>query len=185
MARRAQLVEQRKQEQTRLHQSGDAFVRRSMKQSITTLCSRIAVFHKAIAEAIRDDDEIGATAIRLQTVLGIAPVVAATLIAEMPELGALDRRRIAALAGLAPVPRDSGKQIPTRAIRGGRPVVRSMLYIAALQASRHHPNFKAFREKPESKGKTAKQAIIAVARKLPTITNAIVKSGTDFNNIIT
>lgn len=181
VARRAQLVEQRKQERTRLHQAGDAFVRRSLKQSIATLSARIAVFDKAIATVIRDEDGMGATAIRLQTAPGVGSFVAAMLLAEVPELGTLDRRSVAALVGLAPVPRDSGKRNGPRAIRGGRPAVRSMLYLAALQASRRHPVFKAFRDQLEARGKTPKQAIVATARKRIVTLNAMIKTDTDFN----
>ncbi len=86
----------------------------------------------------------------------------------------------AALVGLAPVARDSGKRNPPRAIAGGRPVLRRMLYLAALQASLHHPRFKAFRARLQDKGKAPKQAIVAVARKLLTILNAMIRDNADF-----
>ncbi|KIQ67918.1 transposase, partial [Wenxinia marina] len=111
---------------------------------------------------------------------GVGPVVAWALLAEMPELGKLDRRRIAALAGLAPVARDSGMRSPPRRIAGGRPVIRSLLYLAGLQASRRDPAFAAFRARLEAAGKRPKQAIIAVARKLLTVLNAMLRDAKDY-----
>lgn len=179
-ARRRQLVEHRKREKTRLRQTADPVARRSIQKAIRQLDAEVLFFDTKIAEAARAEDEMGATARRLQTAPGIGPVVAATLVAEMPELGHLDRRRIASLAGLAPIARDSGKRSPARTIRGGRPVVRAMLFMAALQASRHDPDFKAFRDRLEEKGKAPKQAIIAVARKLLTALNAMIRDQNDF-----
>lgn len=106
--------------------------------------------------------------------------MAATLIAELPELGRLDRRAIAALAGLAPRARDSGQRHARRAIGGGRPARRRMLYLAALQATRRQPRFQAFRANLEAQGKPVKQALFAVARKLLTILNAMIRDQADF-----
>ena len=179
-ARRLQLVEMRKQEATRLQQTADARACADIRSHIAFLGRRIARFDARIAKLVTEDAAFARTERRLRTAPGIGPVVAATLNAELPELGHLDRRRIAALAGLAPVARDSGKRTRSRAIAGGRPVVRRMLYLAALQASRHHPRFKAFRARLEEQGKSAKQAIIAVARKLLTILNAMIRDEADF-----
>ena len=92
-----------------------------------------------------------------------------------------DRRSIASLTGLAPIARDSGQWKGQRRIGKGRPIVRAALYIAALHASKHDEAFKAFRKRLEDKGKTPKQAICAVARKILTILNAMVKSGQNYN----
>ena len=179
-ARRLQLVEMRKQEATRLKQTADTGACADLRSHIAFLDRRIARVEARITELVTGDDAFADVERRLRTAPGIGPVVAAILIAELPELGRLDRRRIAALAGLAPVARDSGKRSLPRAIAGGRPVVRRMLYLAALQASRHHPRFKAFRGRLEEQGKSAKQAIIAVARKLLTILNAMIRDNADF-----
>lgn len=117
---------------------------------------------------------------RLRTVPGVGPIVAATLIAELPKLGQLDRRRIAALVGLAPVARDSGKHSARRSIAGGRPVVRTVLYRAALHASRWCPAFKAFRSRLQTTGKPVKAAITATARKLLVTLNAMLAKGTHY-----
>ena len=178
--RRLQLVEMRKQEATRLKQTANAKARADIRSHIAFLDRHIARFDARIAELVAGDEAFARTARRLRTAPGIGPVVAATLIAELPELGRLDRRRIAALVGLAPVARDSGKRNPPRAIAGGRPVLRRMLYLAALQASRRHPSFMAFRACLQDQGKPPKVAIIAVARKLLTTLNAMLRSQTDF-----
>ncbi len=180
-ARRRQLVEMRKQERTRLQQAAAAIVRADIAASIRGLDRRIARFEAEIAALIAADPALAATARRLQTAPGIGPTVAATLLAEAAELGKLDRREIAALAGLAPVANDSGRRRGPRTIRGGRPVLRAMLYLAALQASRYAPRFKAFRDRLEAAGKTAKQAIIATARKLLVVLNAMERSARDFD----
>ncbi|MEE8455269.1 MAG: IS110 family transposase [Limibaculum sp.] len=180
VTRRFQLVEMRKQEATRLKQTADSGACADIRSHIALLGRRIARFDARIETLTTEDEAFARIERRLRTAPGIGPVVAATLIAELPELGSLDRRRIAALAGLAPVARDSGKRNPPRAIAGGRPVLRRMLYLAALQASRRHPVFMAFRARLQDQGKSPKTAIIAVARKLLTILNAMLRSQTDF-----
>jgi transposase len=112
----------------------------------------------------------------LTTVPGIGLVVAAILIAELPELGRLSRRQIAALVGLAPFPRDSGERRGYRAIRGGRAEVRCALFNAARVAIQHNPILKAFYERLRAKGKNGKVAIVAVMRKLVTILNVMLKN---------
>ncbi len=179
-ARRLQLVEMRKQEATRLKQTANAEACADIRSHIRLLDRRIVRVEARITELVAEDETFADAERRLRTAPGIGPVVAAILIAELPELGRLDRRAIAALAGLAPVARDSGKRIRSRAIAGGRPVIRRMLYLAALQASLHHPRFKAFRARLQDNGKAPKQAIIAVARKLLTILNAMIRTQTDF-----
>ncbi|MCR9221108.1 MAG: IS110 family transposase [Alphaproteobacteria bacterium] len=179
-ARRRQLVEDRKREKTRIHQADGPRMRRSIERHIRFLDREIAALERELARAVADDPESARAEARLRTAPGVGPVVALTLLAEMPELGQPDRRQIAALAGLAPVARDSGRRTPKRRIQGGRPLVRSMLYIAAQQA-RRHPAFTAFVERMTDAGKAPKQIIIAVARKLVTILNAMLKNDADFH----
>lgn len=179
-ARRRQLVEARKQETCRLKQAADAFLCRSHRRQIAVLTREIARVEAEIEALTERDPELAAAARRLRTAPGVGPVAAATLIAEMPELGTLDRRAAAALAGLAPVARDSGRRRPAREIAGGRPTVRSILYLAALAASRRHPRFKAFRDRLEGRGKCKKAAIVAVARKLLTCLNSMLRDSQDF-----
>jgi len=179
-ARRRQLVEMRKQEQTRLQQTADPLARRSIARVIALLDREIKAFEAKIAATIAADPELGEIARRLQTAPGVGPIVAATLLAELPELGRLDRRHIAALVGLAPIADDTGRRRGVRRIRGGRPIPRSLLYIAALHASRHDPGFRAFRARLQAAGKSVKQALVATARKLLTTLNAMLRTGTDF-----
>ena len=113
----------------------------------------------------------------LASVPGVGPVVARTLIAEMPELGTLDRRQIAALAGLAPFTRQSGQWKGKSFIGGGRKSVRTVLFMAALVAARFNPQLKAFRDKLVAAGKPKLVAVVATARKLLTMLNAIVRDG--------
>jgi transposase len=113
---------------------------------------------------------------------GIGLVVAATLIAELPEIGRLSRRQIASLAGLAPFPCESGDRIGYRAIRGGRAEVRRALYNGARSAIQHNPIAKPFYERLRSRGKSHKVAIVAAMRKLLTILNAMLKAGTDWRH---
>jgi transposase len=121
---------------------------------------------------------------QMRTAPGVGPIVAATLFAELPELGRLDRRRIAALAGLAPITRDSGKRAGRRTIGGGRPIVRTMLFIAGLHASRRDAIFRGFRLRLEAAGKPVKAAITATARKLLTVLNAMLAAGTGYRPVI-
>ena len=106
---------------------------------------------------------------------GVGNVTARTLLAEMPELGTLDRRKIAALAGLAPYTQSSGKWKGKSFIAGGRSSVRTVLYMAALTAIRTNPLLKDFYQQLLARGKAKLKALIAVARKLLTILNAIIR----------
>jgi transposase len=178
--RRRQLVEMRKQEATRLQQTADPVARADIRGVIAMLDRRIAKIEARMSDLVTADPELAAIERRLRTAPGVGPIVAATLIAELPELGQIDRRSIAALAGLAPIARDSGRRSGPRSIGGGRPIVRTILYLAALQASRRFPQFIHFRERLQAAGKSVKTAIIATARKLVVVLNAMLASGTDY-----
>ena len=111
----------------------------------------------------------------MKSVPGVGPATLRTLIAELPELGHLTRRKIAALVGVAPINRDSGTWRGRRTIAGGRPAVRTALYMAALVASRANPVIAAHYKKLRAAGKTGKQALIACMRKLLVILNAVLR----------
>ena len=117
-------------------------------------------------------------AMRLRSIPGIGPVSAAMLIAEMPELGKMTAGEAAAMTGLAPVPYDSGTMRGKRMIAGGRRALRHVLYQAALAAAYHNPALKSVARRLKERGKPHKLVIIAVARRLVTIANAILKNGT-------
>ncbi|MEM6487723.1 MAG: transposase, partial [Pseudomonadota bacterium] len=127
---------------------------------------------------ITADGALSVQARLLRAVPGIGPTVLATLLGELPELGTLCRRRIAALAGLAPHARESGRWTGTRRIWGGRRKVREALCIAALSASRHIPVLIAMRDRLRAKAKAPKTILITIARQLLVILNAMMRSGT-------
>ena len=114
----------------------------------------------------------------LQSVPGVGPVLSATLVSQVPELGKCDRKEIAALAGVAPFNHDSGKKHGKRMIQGGRPLVRDVLYMATLSATRFNPIIKAMYQRLLKAGKQKKVAIVACKRKLLTILNAIIRTQT-------
>ena len=114
----------------------------------------------------------------LASVPGVGPIIARTLIAELPELGSLDRRKVAALVGLAPWTRQSGEWRGKSFIGGGRKSVRNALFMAAMVAARHNPILKRFCDKLVAAGKPKLVAIIAVGRKLLIILNAILRDKT-------
>ena len=114
----------------------------------------------------------------LRSVPGVGPQLARTLLAQLPELGQLDRRRIAALVGVAPYNRDSGQWRGQRSIWGGRASVRAALYMSALVASRHNPVIRDFYQRLLARGKPKKSALTACMRKLLVILNAILKTNT-------
>ena len=175
VSRRRQIVEMIASESQRARRVTSARLKKS-----------IARLHKALEKELSDlDGEIGdhvrgtpAWAEKedlLASVPGIGPTIARSLIAELPELGSLDRRQIAALAGLAPWTRQSGQWRGKSFIGGGRKSVRSALFLAAMTASRFNPTLKLFRDKLVNAGKPKRVALIAVARKLLTILNAILR----------
>ncbi|EJC74319.1 transposase, partial [Rhizobium leguminosarum bv. trifolii WSM2012] len=118
----------------------------------------------------------------LTSVPGVGRVTARTLLAEMPELGNLDRRQVASLAGLAPWTRQSGKWKGKSFIGGGRTTVRSVLFMATLVACRHNPVLKAFRDRLVASGKSKIVATVAAMRKLLTILNAIIRDQKAWQN---
>ena len=156
LQRRNQLVEMRKQEKTRLKQVDHPRAQRDIASLIEILSRRVTAFERDIKTLIKANDDLDHLARTLQTAPGIGPFNITTLLAEMPELGTLDRRAIALLAGLAPVADDSGKRKGYRKIRGGRPRVRRALYLAALSAKRS-PAFKPLYDRLREKGNPQKQ----------------------------
>lgn len=111
----------------------------------------------------------------LQSIPGVGEQVSRTLLAELPELGTLSREQVAALVGVAPVNRDSGQMRGRRGIAGGRAGVRTVLYMAALSARRFNPVLKAFGERLREQGKAPKVILIAIARKLVVMANAMIR----------
>ena len=135
-----------------------------------------------MTSAIKANPAWAETAKRLDSAPGIGPITAATLVADLPELGQLNRQKIAALVGLAPFNHDSGKQRGKRRIFGGRTSVRSVLYMATLSAIKHNAVIKEFYQRLLDKGKLKKVALTACMRKLLVILNTMVKTGQNWNS---
>jgi transposase len=150
------------------------------KAAIEALRSERKALEREMEALIKSQDAMRALYRRLITVPGIGLIGAATLIAELPELGRLSRRKIAALAGVAPFPNESGDRRGYRAIRGGREEVRQALFNCARVAIEHNPVAKPFYERLRARGKSHKVALVATMRKLLTILNAMLKTNTDW-----
>ena len=181
VARRRQLVDLRTAESNRLATARAAAVRASINKVLKTLKAQIASVDQAIQQLIKSDDEWTGKAHILQSVPGIGPVTATTLIAEVPELGKLNRQKIAALVGLAPYNRDSGTFRGKRMIMGGRKGARSALFMAALVAYRKNPVIKPYAQRLVDAGKPMKLVLTACMRKLLVILNTMVKNNSLWN----
>jgi transposase len=178
VARRRQLQEMLVAERHRLEQATTTPVRRDIRQHIRWLERRVDDVDTDLGKAIERSPVWRVRDDLLQSVPGIGPTIARTLLAELPELGVLDRRAIAALVGVAPFNRDSGRWRGRRVIRGGRSSLRTALYMAALVAARHNPVLRVFYQRLRQAGKPGKVALVAVMRKLLTILNAMMKHQT-------
>ena len=172
--RRRQLIAMRTAERNRLALAGPA-VAGDIRRHITWLDRRIDRGERELAAAIAASPVWRAKDDLLRGVPGVGRVVARTLLVELPELGALSARRIAALVGVAPVARDSGRRTGDRAIAGGRAGVRSALYMAILSAVRYNPPVRAFYARLRAAGKAITVAQVAAMRKLLVILNAMVR----------
>ncbi|MGH6649477.1 IS110 family transposase [Aquabacterium sp.] len=174
--RRRQLIQLLIVERNRAEHYTDRFCSRQSRQLIKALEKQITQCDAAITQLIAQDVELTAKAKRLDAIPGVGPVVASTVLAEMPELGQLTNQTAAALAGVAPYNRDSGNQTGLRCIGGGRSPVRQALYMAALSAVRHDHIFKAFYARLRAAGKPPKVALTAVMRKLIILMNRLLKN---------
>jgi len=175
LVRRRQLVEMRAAEQNRLGAARTAAVRRNVRAHIDWLTGQLDRLEGELAAAVQASPAWRAKEDLLRGVPGVGPTVARTLLAELPELGTLSGKQVAALAGLAPFARDSGTRRGQRSVGGGRAGVRSALYMAALSAARYNPPLRAFRDRLRAAGKAAKVVLVAVARKLLVILNAMLR----------
>jgi transposase len=184
VARRRQLIELRTAEKCRLETASTKFVLRSVRGVIEQLDKFIRQVEKELSELVESDDELQCRAAVLQTAPGVGAVTAVTLVAELPELGRLNRQEISALVGVAPFNRDSGKFHGRRSIWGGRAAVRSVLYMATLTARRCNPVIRAFGQRLEAAGKPFKVVMVACMRKLLVILNTILKNNSAWNSNI-
>jgi transposase len=175
VARRRQIVEMMAAEGQRERRMSDKRLKKSVARLRKALEKELAELDGAIDDHMRGSPAWIEKEDLLVSVPSVGPIVARTLIAELPELGKLDRRKISALVGLAPWTRQSGQWKGKSFIGGGRRSVRRILFIAAMVAARYNPTLKAFRDKLIAAGKPKILALVAVARKLLTILNAILR----------
>jgi transposase len=175
MARRRQLVEMLAAERARRAKTSPGRVRASLARVVTTLEDELKDLDAGIDRTVRGTPVWRINENLLASVPGIGPIIARTMLAELPELGTLSPKAIAALAGLAPFTRQSGKWHGRSFIGGGRPAVRTVLFMGALVAARYNPTLKAFNDRLLANGKPKLVALIATARKLLTILNAIIR----------
>jgi transposase len=175
VARRRQIIEMIVAERNREKRVTVERIKKSIARLIAALEKELAEIDAEIDAGVRGSPAWREKEDLLASVPGVGPITARTLIAELPELGTLDGKRIASLAGLAPFIRQSGQWRGKATIGGGRATVRSALFLAALAAARHNPVLKTFRDRKIAEGKPKMVALIAVARKLLTILNAILR----------
>jgi len=180
VTRRRQLVEMLTAERNRLG-SAPRVLRAEIQAHLTWLQRRLARLDTDLGQAIRTSPVWRVQDDLLRSVPGVGPVLSATLLASLPELGTLNRKAIAALVGVAPLNRDSGTLRGRRRVWGGRAAVRAVLYMGTLVAVRHNPVLRAFYQRLRAVGKLPKVALTACMRKLLTILNAMLKHQTPWS----
>jgi transposase len=173
--RRRQIVAMIVAERQRQKRLTNRRLQKSIARLLAALQKELSSLETDIDESVRGSPAWREKEDLLSSVPGIGPTIARTLLAELPELGSLDRRKVAALVGLAPWTRQSGKWKGKSFIGGGRADVRAALFLGAMVAARHNPDLKAFRERLIKAGKPKLVALVATARKLLTILNAIIR----------
>ena len=182
LTRRRQLVEMLTAEKNRLLSAASP-IRKRLRTHITWLERELQHTNTTLAEAIRqspvwpEKDEL------LQSVPGVGPVLTSTLLANLPELGMLTHKQIAALVGVAPLNRDSGTLRGRRTVWGGRALVRAVLYMSAIVAARFNPVIRTFYQRLQCAGKAKKVALTACMHKLLTILNAMLKHRTPWRQV--
>ncbi|HEY8993948.1 MAG TPA: IS110 family transposase [Lacunisphaera sp.] len=182
VGRRRQVVQMLVAEKNRLRMASSKPAEKSIKRIVAALEHELVSLDADMDGLIRKSPLWRVREALLTSVPGVGRIVARTLLAEMPELGSLDRRQIAALAGLAPWTRQSGKWKGKSFIGGGRARLRAALFMAALVAIKHNPALKAFRDRLVDAGKPKIVALVATMRKLLTILNAIVRDKRPWQN---
>lgn len=183
LTRRRQIVEMLTVEKNRLH-TVRAPLRADIEEHIDWLTDKLAKLDAEIDQFIQGSGLWSEKASLLNSVPGVGRITTSTLLALLPELGTLNRQEIAALVGVAPLNRDSGRKTGRRHVYGGRAAVRTVLYMAALSASKHNPKIRQFYEHLIARGKEKKVALTACMRKLLVILNAILRSKQPWNALV-
>jgi transposase len=179
-SRLGQLKELHHQEACRLGTAKLPEVKQTHEEMLTLLAKQIASIEKQIIELIKSEQELAERYNRLQTMIGIGPTLALTLIAELPELGYVNKKVIAALVGVAPITKDSGKQRGRAITQNGRNRLRKILYMGALSAIRYDTRIATFYNRLISSGKAKKVGIVAVMRKMLVTMNAMLAQAKDY-----
>jgi len=174
--RRRQLLDLINQEGNRLKQTTDREIRGYIRETLETLKNQMKTIDERLAECVDADTENARKIEILRSAKGVGPVMVGTALAELPELGTLNRGQIGKLVGVAPMNCDSGQTSRKRKTSGGRSYVRRVLYMATLSATRFNPRIKAFYQRLVAKGKPRKVALTAAMRKLLTILNTLIKN---------
>lgn len=183
LARRRQVLTMQRAEQNRLALA-PARVQKRIEVHLRWLRAELARLEEDLDDMIQQSPVWRAREDLLQSVPGIGPVMSRTVLAELPELGLLNRKQIAALVGVAPFNRDSGRWRGHRTIWGGRASVRTALYMAALVATRWNPVIRQFYQRLRAAGKAPKVALVAAMRKLLTMRNAMMHHGTPWRPVV-
>jgi transposase len=181
VSRRRQLIDMRVQEILRLGTAASKPLEKSLNKHIVWLDKRITEIDTDLSNRLKDSDVWQAKNNLLRSIPGVGVVTILTMLAKCPELGKLNRREIAALTGVAPLAKDSGKHRGKRFIWGGRADIRAVLYMATVSAIKHNDAIKVFSDRLKKAGKPSKVVIVACMRKLLTIMNAMLKNNTPWN----
>ena len=180
---RRQFTQVRTEQSNRRRQTRSKLALKAIDAVLKTIEKQIKNLDAQIAKLIESDEDFHACDAMLRSAPGVGPVLSATILAELSELGSTGRRQISALAGVAPFNQDSGRWKGTRAIRGGRTAVRSVLYMGAIAAIRFNPIIKAFAIRLKQTGKKNKIVIVACMRKLLTLLNAMLRDNLSWNQL--
>lgn len=179
---RDSFISQRVELENQLEGITDRALCRMLKAQIKTLRTKCRAIEERMEKTVETDEDLKTKSAILRANKGVGSQCAQTLLCQMPELGTMDRKGVAALAGLAPYNNDSGKFRGKRRIGGGRSKVRKVLYMAALSATRYNPTFAALKSKMKAEGKAGKVILIAVARRLLVVLNAQIRDHLEQQN---
>ena len=179
-SRLGQLKELHHKEACRLGTARILEVKQTHKEMLKLLAKQITSIESQMIQLIKSEEELSEKYSRLQTMIGVGPTLALTLIAELPELGQANKKEIVALAGVAPITKDSGKQRGRAITQNGRNSLRKILYMGALSAIRYDKKIKEFYQRLISTGKAKKVGIVAVMRKMLVTMNAMITHAKDY-----
>lgn len=176
ITRRRQLIDMIQAEQCRLKQAAEKAIKKAINSTLRSLKNQMEQVEKMINKLVDEIPDLAEAVKKLCEIKGVGRISAISLLADLPELGHLNRRQVAALAGVAPYNRDSGTLRGKRSVWGGRQNPKRVLYMVALVAARHNPTLSVFYKRLRAQGKSGKVALVAVMRKMIIYINSIMKS---------